>query len=224
MYILPHFGNKVNSNTLKRAQIVGNLLILSLCLGLGGEMLAVVFSVICIISIVWSLLLGNTEEAATALLAGAGRSVELTLSLVGIMGLWNGVMAVLREAGAIRWLSRLLRPIMRFIFKKPCDEAVACLSANMLGIGNAATPLGIAALKKIQGGEEKISDDSVMLTVLCCGGVSAIPTTLLALRKEGGGELLFELLPIIWIVGGIGIVSSVLFTKLFSYLFRKAGK
>ena len=184
-------------------------------------MLSVVFSVICVVSIVWSLITGNTEGAASALLAGAERSVELTLSLVGIMSLWNGVMAVLREAGAIEKLAKLLSPIMRLIFKNPCSEAVACLSANMLGIGNAATPLGIAALKKLQNGGDKMTDDSVMLTVLCCGAVSVVPTTIFALRRSGGGILLFELLPVIWLVGIIGTLASVIFTKLFAVLWRR---
>ncbi len=187
-------------------------------------MLSVAFSVICLISIIWSVFTGNTEAAASALLMGAQRSVELTISLVGIMSLWNGVMAVLREAGAIEKLSKFLSPIMRLIFKNPCSEAVACLSANMLGIGNAATPLGISALKKLQNGREEITDDSVMLTVLCCGAVSIIPTTIFALRRSGGGDLLFELLPVIWLVGIIGTLSSVIFTKLFAALWHRMGK
>ncbi len=187
-------------------------------------MLSVVFSVICVISIVWSVITGNTEATASALLTGAERSVELTLSLVGIMSLWNGVMAVLREAGTIEKLAKLLSPVMRLIFKNPCSEAVACLSANFLGIGNAATPLGIAALKKLQGYSENMTDDSAMLTVLCCGAVSVVPTTLFALRRSGGGLLLFELLPVIWIVGIIGTLSSVIFTKLFAAIWRRMGK
>lgn len=187
-------------------------------------MLSIAFSVICIVSILWSVFTGNSEAAATALLNGAQRSVELTVSLIGIMSLWNGVMEVLCEAGAIEKLSKILSPVMRLIFKNPCSEAVACLSANMLGIGNAATPLGISALKKLQGESTKITDDSAMLTVLCCGAVSIVPTTVFALRRSGGGILLFELLPVIWLVGIIGTLSSVIFTKLFARVWRRMGK
>lgn len=204
--------------------VVGKLLIMLNAVKKGEKMLSVAFSVICILSVIWSIFSGNTEAAASAILAGAGRAVEITLSLVGIMSLWNGVMAVLRESGAIEKLTVLLSPIMKIIFKKPCSEAVACLSANLLGIGNAATPLGISALKKMQRGSDTMSDDSIMLTVLCCGAVSLIPTTVFALRRADGGNILFEILPVIWLVGIIGVISSVCLTKLFGFLWRRIGK
>lgn len=186
-------------------------------------MLAAVFSVICILSALWSIVSGTTAETASALLDGAGRAVEVTLALIGVMSLWSGVMAVLREAGAIAKLSRALRPLMRLIFDSPCDEAVACLSANLLGIGNAATPLGIAALKKLQGGSETATDDGIMLTVLCCSGASIIPTTVLALRRAAGADVMFELLPAIWAIGALGTVVSVICVKLLCRILRRGG-
>ena len=184
-------------------------------------MLSLSFSVICILSCIWAIFSGNSAETAAALLDGAGRAVEVTLSLIGVMSLWSGVMNVLKEAGAISRLSKLLNPIMRLIFKQPCEEAVACLAANFLGIGNAATPLGIAALKKIQNGDCIASDDGIMLTVLCCASFSAIPTTVLALRRAAGSALLFELLPIIWLVGIIGTISAILCVKLLALFLQK---
>ena len=184
-------------------------------------MLAMSFSVICIFSCIWSIFSGNSAQTAAALLEGAGRAVEVTLSLIGVMSLWSGVMNVMKEAGAISKLTHLMYPIMRLIFKEPCEEAVACLAANFLGIGNAATPLGIAALKKIQNGVTTANDDGIMLTVLCCTSFSAIPTTVLALRRTSGGVILFELLPVIWLVGIIGTVSAIISVKVLAVLFRK---
>lgn len=181
-------------------------------------MLSMSFSVICIFSCVWSIFTGTSVQTAAALLDGAGRAVEVTLTLMGVMSLWSGVMNVLREAGAISWISRLMYPITRLIFKKPCDEAVACLAANFLGIGNAATPLGIAALEKIQNGDDIARDDGIMLTVLCCASFSAIPTTVLALRRAAGGVILFELLPAIWLVGMIGTVTALITVKLLCFI------
>ncbi len=187
-------------------------------------MLSAVFSVICIFSAVWSVFAGTSAETAAAVLDGAGRAVEVTLALLGVMGLWNGVLAVLTECGAVRFLARILNPIMRLIFRKPCDEAVACLSANFLGVGNAATPLGIAALKKMQGDNTTVMDDGIMLTVLCCGGVSVIPTTVLALRGAAGASVMFELLPAVWGVGAAGFVVSVAVTKLLCCIFKERGR
>ena len=101
------------------------------------------------------------------------------------------------------------------------DTAVACISANLLGIGNAATPLGIAAVREMQDGDEVARDDSIMLTVINTASLSLIPTTLLALRRASGAELLFELLPVIWLASGIGMVSSIIVVKIFAYCARR---
>lgn len=186
-------------------------------------MLSAVFSFICIFSVLWSFFAGTTAEVASALLDGAGRAVEVTLALIGVMSLWNGVMSVLREAGAIKLLSRALRPLMRLIFNTPCEEAVACLAANLLGIGNAATPLGIAALKKLQSGSVVVTDDGIMLTVLCCSGASLVPTTVLALRRAAGAKLMFELLPAIWGVGLLATAVSVITVKLLCRISHRGG-
>ncbi len=181
-------------------------------------MLSLVFSVICIFSCVWSICAGTAAETASALLDGAGRAVEVTLALMGMMSLWSGVMTVFREAGVINKLSHLMGPVIRLIFKKPSDEAVACLAANFLGIGNAATPLGISALQKMQEGDEVVTDDGIMLTALCCASFSPIPTTVLALRRASGAAMLFELLPAIWLVGILGTVVAIVTVKLLALI------
>ena len=140
------------------------------------------------------------------------------------MCFWSGIMAVLREAGAIKLLTRLANPLTKLIFREPCEEAVACLAANLLGIGNAATPLGIEALRKMQKGSERITDDGIMLTVLCTSSFSLIPTTVLALRREAGAEIMLELLPVIWGVGAVGATVSVILCRAFSLVFGRRGR
>lgn len=187
-------------------------------------MLSIVFSVICIFSTVWSVFAGTGAETAAAVLDGAGRAVEVTLALLGVMGLWSGVMAVFTEVGAIKKLALVMRPVTRLIFHEPCEDAVACLAANLLGVGNAATPLGISALKKMQDGKSVITDDGIMLTVLCCSGVSIVPTTVLALRSAAGAGIMFELLPVIWGVGSVGALISIILTKILCKIFRRGGE
>ncbi|MCI8387685.1 MAG: spore maturation protein A [Clostridiales bacterium] len=189
-------------------------------------MLGVVFSVICILSFVYSLFAGTTAEVTSALLDGAGRAVEVTLSLIGVMSLWTGVMETLREAGAIRALSKLLRPLTKLLFPeaartgKGIDSAVACISANLLGIGNAATPLGIAAISEMQDGDPVARDDTIMLTVLNTASFSIIPTTVLALRRAAGAVYLFELLPVVWLTSGIGTLCAIVSVKLLCAIYR----
>lgn len=196
----------------------------------GCCMLGIVFSVICIISFIWSLFAGTTPEISAAVLDGAGRAVRVTLSLIGAMSLWNGVMEVLREAGAITRLSALLSPLMKLIFpetsrtKKGLDSAVACIAANLLGIGNAATPLAISALNEMQSSQsepERASDDAVTLTVLNTASFSVIPTTVLALRRAAGASVMFALLPKIWLCGLIGTLTALVSSKLVCRAFRR---
>ena len=186
-------------------------------------MLGIVFSVICIISFIWSIFAGTTPEISAAVLDGAGRAVSVTLSLIGVM-------EVLREAGAITRLSALLSPLMKLIFpetsrtKKGLDSAVACIAANLLGIGNAATPLAISALNEMQSSQpepERASDDAVTLTVLNTASFSVIPTTVLALRRASGASVMFALLPKIWLCGLIGTLTALVSSKLVCRAFRR---
>ena len=185
-------------------------------------MLGIVFAVIVVISFIFAIFSGNLCTMSGAILDAAGKAVTTTLTLVGAMSLWSGVMETLREAGALRGLSRMLSPLTRGLFpesarKGKVENAVCCLAANLLGIGNAATPLAIDALRDFQ---ESVpdngiaSDDSVMLTVLSTAAFSFVPTTMLALRQAAGAKIMFELLPAVWINGIIGSLSAVILTKL----------
>ena len=191
-------------------------------ISVGGEkMLSKIVSVICIIAAVWSIFAGTAGETSAALLDGASAAVKVTLSLMGAMSFWSGVMAVLKEAGVIKLLTYVLRPFTRLIFNDPCEEAVACLAANFLGIGNAATPLGIDALKKMQNGSERITDDGIMLTALCTSSFSFIPTTVLALRRGADASVMFELLPVIWGIGAVGFAVSAILCRILCFIFGR---
>lgn len=192
-------------------------------------MLGAVFAAIVVISFVFAIFTGNLCNMSSAILDGAGKTVTTTLALVGAMSLWSGVMETLREAGAIHQLSRLLSPLTRVLFPKSAREgkvenAVCCLAANLLGIGNAATPLAIDALRDFQESEPEIgraTDDSVTLTVLSTAAFSLVPTTMLALRQAAEAKITFELLPAVWINGIIGSLSSVILTKVLCNLDKR---
>ena len=185
------------------------------------SMLGAIFSIVVILSFIFAVMTGNLSNISSAILDSAAKAVTTTLTLVGAMSLWSGVMEVLREAGAIRRLSWLLSPLTKLLFPKAArqgktESAVCCLAANLLGIGNAATPLAIDALRDFQAAEPDnsiASDDSVTLTVLSTAAFSLVPTTMLALRQAAGASLLFELLPAVWMNGIIGSISSVILTK-----------
>ena len=195
-------------------------------------MLGICFFVLILVSFLAAAAGGNMASLTNAVLDGAANAVQLTISLAGMTALWCGVMNVLREAGAIRHLSRLLAPVLRCIFpdawKKniACEEITAAVSANLLGIGNAATPLALAAMKKMDeanGQKESATDDMVMLAVLATASFNLMPTTLIALRRAVGSAAPYAILVPVWIASGVCAISAVLLCRLAAWRNVRAG-
>lgn len=110
--------------------------------------------VIILLSFAFAVTGGRMASLSSAVLSGAAGAVELVISLTGMMCLWCGILEVLRDAGAIKKLSKLLSPFMRFAFpsvhgKKTEETVCAAIAANILGIGNAATPLAVRAMNEL---------------------------------------------------------------------------
>ena len=116
-------------------------------------MLGKIFGVLCLIALIFGILTGNITQLGSAVLDGAANAVTVTLSLCGMMCLWCGMMRVLSEAGVIRRLTRLLSPFLKCFFPDAArtgegiEEISANISANLLGIGNAATPFALRAME-----------------------------------------------------------------------------
>lgn len=181
------------------------------------------FFVLCALSLVFGAACGNITEVSNAALDGAAASVELTLTLVGNMCLWCGIMEVLRRAGAIRLLSRMLSPLLRRIFPDAwrkgtaSDEMTTALCANMLGIANAATPLALEAMAKLDAENsvpERATDDMVTFAVLGASSVNLLPTTLVALRRSAGSAAPFRIIVPIWICSATCAALGVILSKL----------
>ena len=171
-------------------------------------MLGRVFGVMVLTALGFGLCGGRGAEMATAVLEGASSAVQLCLALCGMMGLWCGVMRVLERAGAVRLLSRVLRRPLALFFPETAasgegmEEICANLAANLLGVGNAATPMALSALEKMQRRNptpEVATDDMIALTVLNTCSLSLIPSTLIALLHAAGATDPFAALLPIWL-------------------------
>ena len=193
-------------------------------------MLGVCIFVITAVSVVTAVFTGRLPALSEAAVDGAGQAVTLTLSLLGMMTLWGGVMRVLTEAGVIRYLSRLLSPVLRLVFPRAfrtgCarEEITAAVSANLLGVGNAATPLALAAMAKLQAENptpDTATDDMVTLSVLATVSPSLLPTTLIALRRAAGASRPFEILLPVWITSVSCAAAAVLFCRMCAWAGRR---
>lgn len=182
-------------------------------------------------AIICGLITGRLPEVSAAVLDGAGAAVTLAISLCGIMGLWSGLMRVAEECGAVKIMSAILSPVVRFLFRglEKGGRAVQLismnLSANILGLGNATTPLGIQAMEAIQQEEQSsdgsASDNMIMLTVLNTASLQLIPATAAALRAARGAERPMEILPCVWIVSAYSLTIAIVSAKLMAWFARK---
>ncbi len=158
-------------------------------------------------SLVWVLLValsvavaaatGRMEALTPAVVESAGRAVTLSIGLAGVMALWLGLMRVAEEAGLVRLLGRAARPVLRRLFPEVPPEHPALgamvmnVAANMLGLGNAATPFGLkamAALEELNPHKGTASDAQALFCALNTASVQLVPASVIALRAAAGAR------------------------------------
>lgn len=148
-----------------------------------------------IMGIIVAVFTGRLQEVTDSAISSAKSAVELALGLIGIYALWLGLMNIARKAGLIARISRLIKPITRVLFKDvpPDHGALGSITmniiANMLGMGNAATPFGLRAMKELQQlNKDKKTATNAMCTflVINTSSVQLIPTTIIAIRSAAG--------------------------------------
>ena len=166
---------------------------------------------ILIVSVIASLLLGNGSALAAAIPKGAQAGLELAFSLGGSICLWSGVGKLMEAAGLTALLSRCFSPLLGRIFPPFRRDPILAgylssnVCANFLGLGNAATPMGIQAAKRLSRGREIATDELCRLIVLNTASIQLIPATVAAIRSQLGSNSPFDILPAVWITS---IVSA----------------
>lgn len=180
------------------------------------------------VSIFCSLLTGQTAALSGAVLEGGKAAVELCLSMAGIVCLWTGVIEVMRQAGLMDALSRLLRPVLSRLFpeSRKDSEIMGALStnvsANLLGLGNAATPMGVkAACLMAKGTGRTAGNDLCMLVVLNTASIQLIPATVAGIRAGLGSSAPFDILPAVWLTSSVSVLVGILAAKLCAALWRR---
>lgn len=174
------------------------------------------------ISLLSALLTGSGSALAAAALQGAQAGVELAVSIAGALCLWSGVGRLMEAVGLTDRLSRLLRPVLHRLFpsSKSDTELAQALSgnicANLLGLGNAATPMGIRAAKRMHRGGEA-TDELCRLIVLNTASIQLLPTNVAAIRSALGCAAPFDILGAVWITSlcsaGLGVTAAWLLGK-----------
>lgn len=171
-----------------------------------------------------ALLTGNGGLLSAAM-QGAQRGLAAGFSLGGAMCLWSALAELMRRAGLTARLARLLYPLLHRLFPETSrdEEALglisANLSANLLGLGNAATPMGIAAVRKMRAlrPSGEASDEMCRFVVLNTASVQLLPTTVASLRAAAGAAAPFDILPAVWLTSAgalaVGLGACRLFER-----------
>ncbi len=187
--------------------------------------MSIIWTGILLVSFVAALLLGNGSALAAAVPKGAQAGITLAVSMAGSICLWTGVGRLMEEIGITRRLSRLLKPLLERIFPSTQKDPVlaghlsANICANFLGLGNAATPMGIQAAQRLARHTEKgiACDELCRLIVLNTASIQLIPANVAAVRVSLGCETPFDILPAVWLTSlcsaGLGIVAAFLLGK-----------
>ena len=173
---------------------------------------------ILIVSVIASLLLGNGSALAAAIPKGAQAGLELAFSLGGSICLWSGVGKLMEAAGLTALLSRCFSPLLGRIFPSFRRDPILAgylssnVCANFLGLGNAATPMGIQAAKRLSRGREIATDELCRLIVLNTASIQLIPATVAAIRSQLGSNSPFDILPAVWstsiVSAGMGLLAA----------------
>ena len=181
---------------------------------------------IVLISILCALVLGNGSALAAATVSGAQAGIQLALSMAGSLCLWTGAGRLMEHAGITQMLSRLLRPLLHRVFPSTKEDAAlaeslsANICANFLGLGNAATPMGIQAAQRMKRGGTA-TDELCRLIVLNTASIQLLPTTVAAVRSAHGCAAPLDILPSVWLSSLLSVTAGLLAARGLQALWRR---
>ena len=176
-------------------------------------LMGIIWTGMILVSILYSCAVGTAAAVGDAAIKGAEEAVRLCLNIGGIMCLWCAVMELMRECKIAEALAGALKPILRLLFPEAAkhesilEPLSANVGANLLGLGNAATPMGIQAAKEMAalGKKGEATNELCRLVVLNTASIQLLPTTVAAIRAAEGAVMPFDILPAVWISSAISV-------------------
>lgn len=169
-------------------------------------------------------------ELSSAMLSGCSDAVSLCIKLLGVLCLWCGLMNVAEKSGLCKVISKILSPALRLLFPENRNNpevmnAIAMnVTANLFGLGNAATPLGINAVKKMQklnNDKHSVTSDMMTFVVINTAALKIIPTTVSALRESAGAQDPMDIIFCVWISSALALIAAVTSIKIAGRFRRK---
>ncbi len=186
-------------------------------------MLNIIWPIFIIISYIYATFSGRLENVNNAIFEYTKTAVELTITLLGTMCLWNGLMEIASNTKLINRINKVLSPLVNFLFsenknnKKIHEEISMNIVANMLGLGNAATPLGLKAMKSMQENnknKERLTDDMATFIILNTASIQIIPTTVISIRMSLGSIQPTKIIFAVWFSTICAAIVGIVVTKI----------
>ena len=185
-------------------------------------MLSYIFVFMVVVSIICAVFTGKTDELSQSMIDGSSEAVELLIMMSGMLCLWSGVMEVAKECRLTEKLSKVFSPVLRLIFPEVNKNSKAFelismnVSANLLGLGNAATPLGLQAMKELKGESksEVATDAMINFVVMNTASIQLLPTTIAAMRGALGSKAPFDIIFCVWISSVVALLLGLFVSKI----------
>ena len=186
-------------------------------------MLNILWPAFIILSYIYSIISGKIDEINNGLFESLSDTVELTLTFLGTICLWNGIMQIAKNTSLIEKMSKFLQPVINFLFpdlkknKAAKNEISMNMIANILGLGNAATPLGIKAMQTMQKENAKkdtLSNSMMMFIVINTASIQLIPTNVIAIRTSLNSQNPTSIILPVWIATIVAAVVGIVLTKI----------
>ena len=187
-------------------------------------MLNIIWPLFIVISFIYAFFSGNTEQVSNGIFESLTDVVNLSLTFLGTMCLWNGIMEIAKKTTLIKKLTSLLKPLIKFLFpeltknEKAKEEISMNIIANILGLGNAATPLGLKAMKTMQKENKDkttLSNSMAMFILINTASIQLIPTNVIAIRNSLNSTAPTQIIFPVWIATIVAAISSIMAAKVF---------
>ena len=186
-------------------------------------MLNLLWPIFIIISLLYALIAGNLDRVNNSIFESTKSAVDLSIILLGTTSLWNGIMEIATKTSMIDKLTKVLKPIIRFLFPeikredKVNKEIAMNMVANIFGLGNASTPTGLKVMKSLQNLNPKkdvVSNSMAMFIVINTASLQLIPTTVIAIRSSMGSDNPTKIIIPVWFATVCAAITAVTVTKI----------
>lgn len=197
-------------------------------------MMNYVWGIMILASFISAIFNGNMQVLSDSILVSGQEAIELIIKLTGMMCFWGGMMKIAEKSSLTAYISKFLSPLFSKLYKKASKNPEIAepmsmnVTANLLGLGNAATPLGLEAMRRMQeanGDKNVATDDMIVFVVMNSAAMRIIPTTVAALRAEFMSENPMEIMPATWVSTLLSLTAGIFTAKFISKIkFKKTVK